>query len=866
MTEHDQKQERIKHMLKATNLRCESLRNPIGLYTTNPRFSWIIETDIQNAMQETYRIEVRDTGNNIVWDSGDVQCDQSVFACYKGRPLDFTSEYFWRVKVTVNGEESDWSGVASFETALPKWTAGFICGDDEPDSSECKIMRRVFKIEKPVESARVYATARGLYELYIGGEKVSDTCFNPGFSAYDRRLLYQTYNVTDLLAIGENELLAMLAAGWYKGDFAFKDGRNLYGDKMAFSARIEILYQDGSREVLETDDCWLYTESPVVYSEIYHGEIYDARMEGQGEWKQALIYDCAGNVSIEPFDGVPVRRQEILKPITLFKTPKGERVLDFGQNMAGRVRFAVNGNAGDVVKLRHTEVLDKEGNFYTEHLAPAKCTDTYICKGGGTEIYEPHFTYHGFRYVCIDEYPGEIDPNDFEAVVIHSDIEKTGEFKCSDQLINQLQSNIIWGMRSNFFDIPTDCPQRAERTGWTGDAQIFVSTACYLYNVLPFYRKWMRDLALDQLPNGGVPRVIPDVLKFAPISVLFGNVRHSPCGWGDAAVIIPWELYRAFGDKRLLEDQYDSMKGWISYIHSQANGNIWDTGVHFGDWVALDAKEGSNVGSTPLDLCATAFYAYSTELLSKTAEILGMAEDAEKYRLLHADIKKAYADEFFTNNGRLAANTQTAYILTLMFGLAPEEFLPRVINSLVKLIEENGGHLTTGFLGTPYICHALSQNGRLKEAYELLQKEDYPSWLFQVKLGATTIWERLNSILADGTINPAEMNSFNHYAYGSVGAWLYKAVAGIIPLEAGYKRIRIAPQIGGNLSFAEGKLQTPYGETISRWEIHDGCVEIYAKIPPNTTAEIMLPNGESHQAGSGEYRYSVPAEQHIEDK
>ena len=837
-------------MLSISTLTCESLTNPIGLYTMKPRFSWIIETDIPDAIQEAYRIEVRNDAGDVIWESGDVQSAQSTFVEYAGPPLSYQTRYTWRVKVTVNRIESDWSEQAVFETALETWTADFICADDTPDSSACKTFRYRFTVKKSVKSARAYSTALGLYELCLGGQAVSDTCFNPGLSAYDKRVLYQTYDITDMLATGENELTAYLAAGWYKGDFGLQDTRNLYGKAMAFSAQIDITYSDSNRETFKTDETWQYADSPIIYAEIYHGETYDARNEVPGAWRQSLTYNIGG-LSVEPFDGVPVRRQEVLKPVKFFTTPKGERVLDFGQNLTGRVRMAVNAGSGAIVRLRHAEVLDRDGNFYTENLRSAKCTDTYICKGDGKEVYEPHFTFHGFRYVCVDEYPSEISPDQFEAVVLHSDMVPTGTFSCSDPLINQLQSNIKWGMKGNFLDIPTDCPQRDERLGWTGDAQIFISTASYLYDVLPFFRKWLRDLALDQRPDGGVPFVIPDVLNIS----LDMSESHSACGWGDAAVIIPWKLYESFGDRRILENQYDSMKGWVSYIHSQAKENLWNSGFHFADWVALDAKEGSYFGATPANLCATAYYAYSTELMMKTAEILGKMDDAAIYRKLHADIVKAYQDEFFTPNGRLAANTQTAHILSLIFDLTPEAFIPRTVETLVKLIEDNGGHMVTGFLGTPYFCYALSNNDRLQDAYKLLQREDYPSWLYQIKMGATTIWEHLDGIKPDGSMWSPEMNSFNHYAYGAIGDWLYKVVAGINPVEAGYKRIRIAPQIGGTLTWAEGRLQTPYGELVSRWKRGDNHITITTKIPPNTSAEIVLPDGREVAVGNGEYIY-----------
>jgi len=829
-------------MLHAHYLTCD-------LDGLHPRFSWKISTDLPNAMQQAYHLEV--CADGFLHDSGEVFTDQSIFVAYCGSPLHYAAVYSWRVRVCVNDAWSEWSDYAAFETALEKWQAPFIQADDAPGESCAKIFRREITLRKPVQSARVYATALGLYDLQINGRAVTDTCFNPGWSAYQKRVLYQTFDPTPYLSNGKNTLEATVAPGWYKGDLGFVQSRNLYGDKMAFAAQIDITYTDGSAETILTDESWQFADSPIVYTEIYHGETYDARRENPTHWQPATLMPAPA-FAVEPFDGVPVRRQEVFAPIAFFTTPKGERVLDFGQNLTGWVAFHVSGNAGDQVILRHAEALDSEGNFYTDNLRHARCTDTYILGGGSEKIYQPRFTFHGFRYVALDAYPGDIDPARFEAVALYSDMEKTGDFECSEPLINQLQKNITWGLRGNFLDIPTDCPQRDERMGWTGDAQVFIPTAAYLYDVRVFFKKWLRDLALEQYPDGGVPYVVPDIIRLDPKL----DFEHSSCGWGDAAVIVPWALYQAYGDARLLANQYASMRGWVEYIRARANNNLWNTGYHYADWVALDAKEGSCHGATPTDLCATAYYAYSTSLLAKAAAALGNDADAVKYRSLHADIVQAYQQEFFTPTGRLAAHTQTAHILSLVFDLTPDAFISRTIGTLVQLIADNGGHLVTGFLGTPHFCHALSQNNRLAEAYALLQREEYPSWLYQVKAGATTIWEHMDGIKPDGTLWSAEMNSFNHYAYGAIGDWLYTVVAGITPTEPGYKRIKIAPQPGGTLTHARATLRTPYGTLESAWEIKDEKFSLRVIIPPNTTAEVRLPNGEVHTVGSGTYVYA----------
>lgn len=725
-----------------------------------------------------------------------------------------------------------------------------------------------------------------MYEVYINGTRTGEDVFTPGWTTYSKRLQYQTYDVTTMLNHGNNTIGAVLGAGWYKGDLMGRAGRrNVYGDRTALLFQLLIHYKDGSSELVISDNSWKSANGPILYSELYHGETYDARLEAQGwdmsgfddtKWDTAQLIDFDMSC-VTAQDGVPVIKQEVFKAVSMFVTPKGECVIDFGQNMAGWVKFSVKGKSGDKVILKHAEVLDSEGNFYTDNLRGAKARVEYILKGEAVETFEPHFTFQGFRYVMIEEYPGEPLIDSFEAIAIHSDMKHTGSFECSNENINQLNHNILWGLKSNFVDVPTDCPQRDERLGWTGDAQVFIRTACFLMDTAVFFKKWLRDLKADQLEGGGIPYVIPDVLTGLNISNNPDVDDHSACGWGDAAVICPWTIYECYGDERILARQYGSMKAWVEYIRKHAqNEVIWNSGFHFGDWVALDAKEGSYFGATPNDLTATAFYAYSTGILSKSAGILGFDDDAKEYMALHDKIVRAFEDEFYTPSGRLAVRTQTAHILALMFGLVPEKHKKRTIDALVKLIYENEGHLVTGFLGTPYFCHVLSQNGRLDEAYKLLLKEDYPSWLYQIKKGATTIWEHWDGIKPDGSMWSPDMNSFNHYAYGSIGEWLYRVVAGIDtdPKGAGYKQILIHPRPGGDLTYVKAGYMSMYGRIDSGWSIKEDMMTVEITIPHNTKATIILPGakegsisgskadfltcdaGQTAQLGSGSYRFS----------
>ena len=522
------------------------------------------------------------------------------------------------------------------------------------------------------------------------------------------------------------------------------------------------------------------------------------------------------------------------------------------------------------------KVLDAKGNVYLDNLRKARQTVNYTLKGGEEEAFHPNFTFQGFQYVKVAKYPGEVKLENFEAVAVHSNMKPTGTFECSNPDINQLQHNILWGLKGNFVDIPTDCPQRDERLGWTGDAQIFCRTASYLMDTYTFFSKWLKDVEADQTPEGGVPHVVPDILAGKSESNwLLAQGTHSATAWADVAVIMPWTLYLTFGDTEILKKQYDSMKAWIDFMYRHSEGPLWNYKLQFGDWVALDAKEGSYFGATPNDLTCSAYYAYSTEIFSKIAKVLGKDDDYKMYSKLHSEIVEGFQKEFFTPTGRMAARTQTAHIIALYFKLVPDKFKEKTVNTLLELLKENDGHLVTGFVGTPYFCHALSQNGHTKEAYDLLLKDDFPSWLYQVKAGATTVWEHWDGIKPDGTMWSSDMNSFNHYAYGAVGEWLYRAVAGIEVDEgnAGYKHSIIHPHIGGGLEYVKANYASVYGDVSVSWKVEGDNISMEVDVPHNTSATIILEqaksvsadaelqftenaDGLSAQAGSGKYQFS----------
>ena len=854
-------------MVQAIDLRVEYQTNPLGVFTARPRFSWKIKTGKTDLVQRAYHIELAGDGgfSSVVWSSGKIDSDQSHLIALGTGPLDSASRYFWRVKIWDNqDEESPWSGTAFFETTLlsaDEWKARFISGEDEHagTSSAAHLMRKEFSVQGTVKSARLYASAKGMYTAYVNGEKAGNEALAPGWTEYKSRLLFQTYDVTAYIREGKNALGFMVGPGWYKGDLAgWTNRRNVYGPQTAIIAQLRLEYGDGRTEIITSDETWKRAESPVIYSELYNGETYDARLEQEG-WNRGgfddgrwlPVYVASADTGIlKPHDGLPVKEQETFKPLSLFRTPGGDTVIDFGQNISGWVRFTVRGKAGDRVKIRHAEVLDAQGNFYTENLRKAKQTVEYILKGGGEETYSPFFTFQGFRYIAVDEWPGEINKDSFEARAIYSDMRQAGTFTCSSAALNRFVNNTRWSMKDNFVDIPTDCPQRDERLGWTGDAHIFLRAATFFMETAPFFKKWLRDLAASQLPDGRVPHVVPDVLN--GIAGIDDKITEDAgaTAWADAAVGMPWIVYRYHGDRGILEEQYPSMKRWVDYIRSVArDGTIFNVGFHFGDWVALDAEEGSYFGATPNELSATAFYAYSADILAKTAALLGKTADAEQYAALRKNIADAYQKEFFTPEGRLTAPTQTAHILSLAFDLTPPEFKEKTVNALAELIAARDNHLSTGFLGTPYVCQVLADNGRLDLAYEVLLKEDFPSWLYQVTKGATTIWEHWDGLKPDGTMWSPDMNSFNHYAYGSVCDFIFSALGGIDAdtEKPGYKRAILKPRpMPDRISFAETSYESVYGLFKLRWEFRDGTMHIDVTVPPNTGAELTLPS-----AGSG---------------
>jgi len=848
--------------LSVDGLRVEYLTNPIGIDVVQPRLSWRIASTRRNTMQAAYQLQVGTSeasltrGANLLWDSGKMVSGASVFVDYGGPQTLSRTRYYWRVRVwDSSGRTSPWSAAAFWETGLLQpgdWTAEWItppptAADSLPSPSP--FLRRAFRVGDAVRSARLYVTSLGLYEIYLNGQRVGDQLFTPGWTSYRRRLQYQTYDVTALLRSGANVVGAMLGDGWYRGNLGFFRQRNLYGRQLALLAQLEIRYQSGRTERVVSDRDWKASAGPILSSDIYGGETYDARRELSG-WAAAgapyddrnwttvgvLVYPppAALVASLSP----PVRRVRELRAVAIRLAPSGETIFDLGQNFTGWARLNVRGPAGTTVTLRFGEVLDREGNLYTANLRAAAQTDRYTLSGNGREVYEPHFTFHGFRYVAVRGLPAPADSATITGIAVSSDLAQTGSLVTSDSLLNQLQRNIVWGQRSNFLDVPTDCPQRDERLGWTGDAQVFARTAAFNMDVAGFFAKWLSDVAADQDPSGSVPWVIPNPLG--------GDSTHfaGTAGWSDVAVIVPWTMYLTYGDRRLLERQYPSMRAWVDYARRRAGtGLIWRPGWQFGDWLALHSDDPSYPGATTgTDLIATAFLAHSTDLVSRTAAILGHESDAAEYRARFRAIREAFNREFVSRTGRVGENTQTAYTLAIAFDLLPDSLVSVAGGRLAQDVEARDHHLTTGFLGTPYLLHVLGATGHLGDAFALLTQRTYPSWLYPITRGATTMWERWDGIRPDSSFEDPGMNSFNHYAFGAVGDWMYQNIGGIDVDSAGpgYRRARIAPRPGAGLTSASASLQTAYGMLKSAWRLEGRRFVLDVAVPANTSAEVTL--------------------------
>lgn len=841
--------------LAPENLRCEYRVNPLGIDEAAPRLSWEVRDPARGAMQAGYHILVAGSLDQLeadagdVWDSGRVDGDQSIHVAYAGRPLASGRRYYWKVRTwDAAGAGSPWSAPAWWEMGLlapEDWRAEWIALPGAPEGGEsgpAPYFRREFDARAGVERARAYVTARGLYELRLNGERVSDEYFRPGWTDYHRRQPYQVYDVTELVRPGRNAVGLIVGDGWYAGYIAFY-GRQLYGRQLMALCQLHIDYADGSSERIVSDGSWKAATGPILSSDFQHGEEYDARLEHAG-WDLPGFDDGAWQaVQALPREGAPLvltavpppRRIVELAPRAVTEPAPGTYVFDLGQNMVGWARLRVRGPAGAAVTMRFAEVLNPDGSIYTANLRHARATDRYTLRGGDEEeSYEPHFTFHGFRYVELTGYPGVPGAEAVTGVVIASDTEPTGEFVCNDELVNKLQHAIVWGQRGNFLEIPTDCPQRDERLGWTGDIQVFARTAAFNMNVAGFLSKWLVDLMDAQRGDGAFTDFAPSPRGDA------GNPA-----WGDAGVTVPWDLYQLYGDRRILERCYTSMQRWIEFRMRESRDGLAPR-KGYGDWLSYGVD-------TPKDLLTTAYLARSLDLVARAAEVLGKADDAETYRGHRRAVRRAFQEAYVTGSGRLVGDTQTAYLMALAFDLLEPRQRAQAMEHLVADIAERKYRLSTGFVGTPLLLPQLCAGGREDVAFRLLKQDSVPSWGHMIKHGATTIWERWDSYTEDRGFHTPSMNSFNHYAFGAVGEWLYAHVGGIAPdpREPGYKRILIRPRPGGGIQRAQARLRSLYGEIATDWRAADGAFTLELTVPPNTRATVHLPARSLEDAREG---------------
>ena len=856
-------------------LRCEHLVDPLGIDVGSPRLTWVLESARRGTSQAAYRLLVASSIERLaadegdVWDSGPVETGATALVAYDGPPLASRQACHWKVKVWDDaGEESRWSAPALWEMGLlapEDWAADWLTvirpKPGEDGYALARYLRASFELpDVPVVRGRAYVTALGLYELHCNGAKVSDGCFRPGWTDYDKRVQYQVYDITASVRPGANAVGVILGDGWYAGDIGMGK-REQWGSWTELLAQIEVELSDGTRRTIPTKTGWTIDKTdaslvvspsawraapgPILSNDLQQGETYDARLELHGwsmpgfddhEWDPA--FPGGGPVGrLAATCSQPVQAMEELVPRSVASPAPDTWVFDLGQNMVGWCRLRVRGEAGKTVTIRHAEMLKPDGTMYTENLRGAGNIDRYTLAGGTEEIWEPRFTFHGFRYVELTGFPGEPTLDAVTGIVAHSAAPRSGTFECSNPLVNQLYSNINWGQRGNFLEVPTDCPQRDERLGWMGDAQIFAATATLNMDVAAFFTKWLKDVRDAQLENGAYPDVCP---RFGR-----GNASAAPA-WGDAGVLVPWALYRRYGDLGLLEEHFESMAAWIDYLHRRNPDLLWQNvrGMDWGDWVAIDAD-------TSKDAAATAWWANSTALLARAAELLGRTDDAHRYADLAEKIRRAFCAAHVHDDGTIESGTQTIYALALRFGLLEPALRAKAAANLVADIKERDGHLSTGFMGIAHLLPALTEAGELDVAYGLLLNETFPSWGYSIRHGATTIWERWNGWTEENGFEASGMNSFNHYAFGAVGEWIYETLGGVAVDHAAASTINIRPRPGGDITWATTTYESIYGSVGCSWTTSDDGLVIEARVPANASAEVWVPVGEGATVTEG---------------
>ncbi len=839
----------------------EGFKNPLGFYDAKPSFSWQLPVLENVKNQVAYQIVVASNpdllpDNPDIWDSKKQETDQSVWITYDGKPLQSRQKVYWQLKYwNQDNTVSSWSEINHFELGLlsnKDWQAKWIGLDTKKEKvmgsqdnviHRPQYLRKGFELSGDVVSARLYITAKGVFDVAINGEDVSNDVMPPGYTPYKERIETITYDVTDLIESGQNTIGIEVAAGWHSGRLGWMKSFWLDTETPKALCQLELTMKDGSKEIIISDESWKgSTNGPLRVSEIYDGETYNANLEMEGwatnnfsdkTWETVNTFAIENTISLEPKRHSTVKNKIELQTKELIKKDTTV-IFDLKQNMVGVPLLKVPMKKGQTLKIRFAEMLSPDGTFYTDNYRSAKSTNYYTASEDGVIEWSPKFTFHGFRYVELSGFDTSKEPSKdwVTGIVQYSDFDKNGTFTSSHEKLNQLQSNIVWGLRGNFFDIPTDCPQRDERMGWTGDAQVFGPTSMFNADVYSFWASWLQSVRESQYENGGIPFVVPDVL--------YNNKVSS--GWGDVCTIIPWKIYYRTGDKNILEENYKTMKDWVA--HHEATSKDYISSMNtFADWLQPLPANGDTKGDTSHSLIGTAFFAHSAKLTAQAAEVLGKKEDQTKYEALFTSVSEAFENEFFDETGKVkgVTETQTSYLLALAFDLVSEDKKANAKKYLLETIEAADNHLRTGFLGTPLLSQVLDETEEIDLMYTLLFNETYPSWFYSINQGATTIWERWNSYSKDEGFNPMSMNSLNHYAYGAIGEWMYERIAGIAPLEAGYKSIRIAPEPRQPLTSASASVITPYGEVSSSWEIINNEFKIEVIVPPNTTANIEIP-------------------------
>lgn len=821
--------------------------------TPTPRLSWWVRSSDTEWRTTSTEVELRlSDGSQTI---ADLEGDVSALVTWPFAPLASRASGTVRVRVSSGQRRTAWSDPVPFEVGLLEagdWAASFISpvslgGMDDA----APILFRDFPLDRMPIKARLYISAHGVYEASLNGVRSGDEILAPGWTAYQHRLRYQAYDVLDSLTVGENTLSAVVGNGWYRGQLVWPGNRSSYGDRLALLAQLELEFDDGERRVIATDDSWQATPSGILFDDLYDGELRDLRKSlhpdgAEGEAVEVVPGDLTRLVSRR---GPAVRVTEQVSPVSIGRSPSGALIVDFGQNLVGWVELLVRGgSAGDEITIRHAEVLEND-ELALRPLRSAKVTCTYILSGAPSEKVKPTFTFNGFRYVEIRGI-AHLDPADVTALVLGSDLRRTGWLETSDTQLNRLHENVVWGMRGNFLDVPTDCPQRDERLGWTGDIGVFAPTANYLFDTSGFLAGWLEDLAAEQKPDGGVPYVIPDVLR---------DADPAAAAWSDAATIVPMALYDSFADVALVRRQYPSMRAWVEKMSLLARDDLWAGSWQFGDWLDPTAppEEPAKAAADP-DVVATAYYARSTRLLAEAARVLGYHDDAERYGGLALDIEAAFNRAYVSHDGIVLSDCQTVYSLAITWGLISDPDARRAAGErLVDLVVAAGHRVATGFVGTPLILDALCLAGRPDVAYAMLLETKSPSWLYAVTMGATTVWERWDSMLPDGSVNPGSMTSFNHYAYGAVADWMHRSIGGLAPAAPGWKRVSVKPILTDRLQWAKAAYDSSFGRIECAWAMHDGSrVRMDVVIPTGVTAEVWVPGAnEAVTVGAGNHTF-----------